>query len=63
MQAQAHFNKLECFCFKQYTLAPGEKRSWPVVFYVSPKLSKDVNTITLSYTFYSSLNQKTADAR
>jgi len=52
MQAQAHFNKLECFCFQQYTLAPGEKKSWPVVFYVSPKLSKDVKTITLSYTFF-----------
>ena len=52
LQAQAHFNKLECFCFKQYTLAPGEKKSWPVVFYVSPKLSKDVRTITLSYTFF-----------
>jgi cytochrome c oxidase assembly protein subunit 11 len=52
LQAQAHFNKLECFCFNQYTLAPGEKKSWPVVFYVSPKLSKDVNTITLSYTFF-----------
>jgi cytochrome c oxidase assembly protein subunit 11 len=52
LQAQAHFNKVECFCFNQYTLAPGEKKSWPVVFYVSPKLSKDVNTITLSYTFF-----------
>jgi cytochrome c oxidase assembly protein subunit 11 len=52
LQAQAHFNKLECFCFNQYTLAPGEKKSWPVVFYVSPKLSKDVSTITLSYTFF-----------
>ena len=51
-QAQAHFNKLECFCFNQYTLAPGERKSWPVVFYVSPKLSKDVHTITLSYTFF-----------
>ena len=52
LQAQSYFNKLECFCFNQYTLAPGEKKSWPVVFYVSPKLSKDVNTITLSYTFF-----------
>jgi cytochrome c oxidase assembly protein subunit 11 len=52
LQAQAHFNKLECFCFNQYTLAPGEKKSWPVVFFVSPKLSKDVSTITLSYTFF-----------
>jgi cytochrome c oxidase assembly protein subunit 11 len=51
-QATAHFNKLECFCFNQYTLEPGEKKSWPVVFYIDPKLSKDVTTITLSYTFF-----------
>jgi cytochrome c oxidase assembly protein subunit 11 len=51
-QASAHFNKLECFCFNQYTLEPGEKKSWPVVFVIDPKLSKDVRTITLSYTFF-----------
>jgi cytochrome c oxidase assembly protein subunit 11 len=51
-QAQAHFNKLECFCFNQYTLEPGEKKAWPVVFVVDSKLSKDVTTITLSYTFF-----------
>jgi cytochrome c oxidase assembly protein subunit 11 len=51
-QAQAHFNKLECFCFSQYTLDPGEKKSWPVAFVIDPKLSKDVTTITLSYTFF-----------
>lgn len=51
-QAQAHFNKLECFCFNQYTLDPGEKKSWPVVFVIDSKLSKDVKTITLSYTFF-----------
>jgi cytochrome c oxidase assembly protein subunit 11 len=51
-QAQAHFNKVECFCFNQYTLEPGEKKSWPVVFVIDNKLSKDVNTITLSYTFF-----------
>ena len=51
-QAATHFNKLECFCFNQYTLAPGEKKEWPVVFVVSPKLPKDVHTITLSYTFF-----------
>ena len=50
-QASAHFNKLECFCFNQYTLEPGEKKSWPVAFVIDPKLSKDVKTITLSYTF------------
>jgi cytochrome c oxidase assembly protein subunit 11 len=51
-QAAAHFNKLECFCFNQYTLEPGEKKSWPVAFVIDPKLSKDVKTITLSYTFF-----------
>jgi cytochrome c oxidase assembly protein subunit 11 len=51
-QAGAHFNKLECFCFSQYTLEPGERKSWPVVFVIDPKLSKDVTTITLSYTFF-----------
>ncbi|MDR2297797.1 MAG: cytochrome c oxidase assembly protein [Comamonas sp.] len=51
-QATAFFNKLECFCFSQYTLEPGEKREWPVVFYIDPRISKDVKTITLSYTFF-----------
>ncbi len=51
-QAMAHFNKLECFCFNQYTLEPGEKKQWPVAFVIDPKLSKDVTTITLSYTFF-----------
>ena len=51
-QATAHFNKLECFCFTQYTLDPGEKREWPVAFVIDPRLSKDVTTITLSYTFF-----------
>lgn len=51
-QAAAHFTKLECFCFNEYTLNPGEKKAWPVVFVIDPKLSKDVSTITLSYTFF-----------
>lgn len=51
-QAATHFTKLECFCFNEYTLAPGEKKQWPVVFVIDPKLSKDVSTITLSYTFF-----------
>lgn len=51
-QATAHFNKLECFCFNQYTLAPGEKKQWPVAFVIDPRLPKDVRTITLSYTFF-----------
>ncbi len=52
MQAGVHFDKLECFCFNEYILAPGESRSWPVVFVVDPKLPRDVTTITLSYTFF-----------
>ena len=50
--AAPHFNKLECFCFNQYTLEPGEKKQWPVAFVIDPKISKDVKTITLSYTFF-----------
>ena len=51
-QAEPHFNKLECFCFNEYTLKPGERKQWPVVFVIDSKLPKDVNTITLSYTFF-----------
>ncbi|GAB1387381.1 cytochrome c oxidase assembly protein [Melaminivora sp.] len=51
-QAAAHFTKLECFCFSQYTLEPGEKKQWPVAFVIDPRLSRDVSTITLSYTFF-----------
>jgi cytochrome c oxidase assembly protein subunit 11 len=51
-QASPHFNKIECFCFNEYTLKPGETRQWPVVFVIDPKLPKDVTTITLSYTFF-----------
>jgi len=50
--AAGHFTKVECFCFTQHTLAPGESRTWPVVFYVDDKLPRDVRTITLSYTFF-----------
>lgn len=51
-QATSHFNKLECFCFNEYTLAPGETKQWPVAFVIDPKLPRDVKTITLSYTFF-----------
>ena len=51
-RAGEYFQKVECFCFTQQTLAPGETRRMPVVFVVDPKLPKDVNTIALSYTFF-----------
>lgn len=51
-QATPYFNKLECFCFSEYQLQPGETKEWPVVFVIDPKLPKDVATITLSYTFF-----------
>ena len=51
-QAAPYFTKLECFCFNQYTLEPGEKKQWPVAFVIDPRISKDVTTITLSYTFF-----------
>ena len=52
MHAGQYFRKLECFCFQAQTLAAGETRRMPVSFVVDPSLPKDVNTITLSYTFF-----------
>jgi cytochrome c oxidase assembly protein subunit 11 len=50
--AAEYFQKVECFCFTQQTLAPGETRRMPVVFVVDPRLPKDVSTIAVSYTFF-----------
>ena len=51
-QAGRYIQKLECFCFKQQTLAANETRRFPVVFFVDPELPRDVTQITLSYTFF-----------
>lgn len=50
--AGGYVKKLECFCFKQQTFAPHEVREMPVVFVLDRRLPEDVNTVTLSYTFF-----------
>jgi cytochrome c oxidase assembly protein subunit 11 len=50
--AGRYFKKLECFCFTQQTLQPGEARQMPVVFVIDGGLPDEVNTVTLSYTFF-----------
>ena len=57
MAAGAYFNKVQCFCFTETTLKPGEDMKMPVVFFVDPEIvkaveTKGINTLTLSYTFY-----------
>jgi cytochrome c oxidase assembly protein subunit 11 len=52
MQSGRYFQKLECFCFEQQVLQAGETRKFPVVFFIDPDLPRDVNQITLSYTFF-----------
>jgi cytochrome c oxidase assembly protein subunit 11 len=57
VRAGAYFNKIECFCFTEQTLQPGESVKMPVVFFVDPKVREEeatrtIDEITLSYTFY-----------
>ena len=51
-KAAAHLQKLDCFCFKQQTLGPGEVRDMPVSFIVDARLPADVSALTLSYSFF-----------
>ncbi len=60
-----YFQKLECFCFRARTLAPGETAQLPVIYYVDPELASDPETeevgeVTLSYTFFRSMEQANA---
>ena len=55
--AGAYFNKIECFCFTEQTLVPGETADMPIVFFIDPDIMKseelkDIDTLTLSYTFF-----------
>ena len=58
--ATPHFMKVECFCFKEQTMGPNEARQMPVVFFIDPKLPREVKTITLSYTFFEIAGASTA---
>ncbi|HJW23570.1 MAG TPA: cytochrome c oxidase assembly protein [Rhodocyclaceae bacterium] len=51
-QAAQYFHKLDCFCFRQQTLAPGESREMPLTFIVKPEIDRDIRQITLSYAFF-----------
>jgi cytochrome c oxidase assembly protein subunit 11 len=64
MEIGGHFMKLECFCFTDQTLKPGETKSFPMVFFIDPEMLKDVDTrsvreVTLSYTFFPSVSEAT----
>lgn len=60
-----YFNKIECFCFTEQVLQPGQEVSMPVLFYIDPAIlddpdARDVKAITLSYTFYPAANNAAA---
>ena len=61
--AAQHFQKLDCFCFAQQTLAPGETKELPVTFIVKPEIDPDIRTITLAYAFFNTADMGTQEKR
>lgn len=59
-QAAQHFEKIDCFCFAQQTLAPGETKELPLTFILKPEIDKDIRHVTLAYAFFNAVTQKTA---
>ena len=59
-KAAQHFDKIECFCFAQQTLAPGESKELPLRFIVRPEIDRDIRQITLSYSFFNAVKDRTA---
>lgn len=60
--AAQHFEKLDCFCFAQQTLAPGETRDMPLTFIIKPEIDKDIRTISLAYAFFNVAPDKASSA-
>jgi len=65
-RAGRYFNKIQCFCFTEQRLDPGQSVDMPVSFFIAPEILTDpdgrgINEITLSYTFYPAINQKAVE--
>lgn len=59
-QAAQHFEKIDCFCFAQQRLGPGEARELPLTFIIKPEIDPGIRTVTLSYAFFNVADGKTA---